>query len=496
MVCSNMTHFYNFVDGKFTEKIKNFQIKINPNNLKEDYRFSDSDFLDIVASVQAAHKAQKRWQEMGSQERKLILNRFAELILKNKDLLAQLESEDSGMPIGFSQQLCLQAHHKFLRCIEHQFESHSNCVVAADRSQSTTSLEYIISSPVGIMGIITDWQQSILTICENLAASLACANTLILHPSEFSIRSALKLAEISIEAGVPPGVINVLLARGDEFAELIVEHPAIKHIRFYGENAVGEKLYKSAAENNKRIFLSLGANNAAIVFQDCDLVEAVKNSLDLTLGFHFFGRKKINRVFIQEKILNDFKSELTSQLASRMAPQNFDNSMGPMPCAHLKSRFDAYIAQSKLDRAKVFFEGSENEVSVLFQRTQLKSDFLALPIIYEDLTNCSTLHQESLVGPILFIQSFKYAHELSKTLGSSPFANCVYIWTEDITRIYKLGSQLDVGCVYVNSLPSNQDQFSHTILKNSGLGDDGIKALFDFNLYKKLISIKTSDENS
>ncbi len=333
--------------------------------------------------------------------------------------------------------------------------------------------EYHIKTPVGLVGLILDDQQALLNICENLAAALACKNLVLLYPSESSIRISLKLAELAVEAGLPGGVLNVLLGRGKQLAENILEHPAIKYIRFYGDNELGEKLGKLAAENNKRLFMSLGANNAAIAFADCNLQSSVAEILALALRFHFYGRNKINRILVQEKILKEFKLELKNQF------DHFSLELGPLHNETEKANFGSYILHSKKDRAKVFLGDSEQSLA--------SAGYRVAPIIYEDLTNCSTLHQESLHGPILFLQSFKYAHELGKILNSGAYAYRVYIWTEDPSRKHKLVQQIEVSEIFFNSSQAVQAELAHSSLKNSGFGEEGIEALFDFNLHKKLV---------
>ena len=483
-----MKHFYNFVDGKFNEKIKNTQIKINPHSLAEDYSFADSDFLDVVSSVQSAHGAQRIWQELAADQRQALLEKFAGLITANLNALAELDAQDTGIPVADARELCAQAAQRFSKIIQSDYASQSRYQSRYQLNDQAPGREHQLKTPIGIIGIILDWQQSILQLCENLAVSLVCGNLVLLHPSEFSIQSALKLAELASQAGIPNGVLNVLLGRGDELAQSIVEHPGIKCIRFYGENALGEKLYRAAAENNKRLFMSLGANNAAIIFSDGELCKVVQEVLGLALRFHFYGRNKINRILVQEKFLPEFKAQFTAQLNGLFKDQSEDRKLelGLLPSLLHKAKFASYLAQSKKDRAKVLFGDPEQFSS----SADHLSDYRATPIVYEDLTNCSSLHQESLAGPILFIQSFKYAHELAKTLNSGSFAHRVYIWTEDASRALRLAQQIEASEIFLNSCSELQSDFSHSSLKTSGLGQEGIEAMFEFNLNKKLVHLK------
>ena len=461
-----MTSLFNFIDGRSSEGTKELLAQISPLTLKETRLFVHSDFMDVVAAVQSANKAKKKWQETSAQERKRLLKRLGELIQEHFDLFIQYECEDSGIPLEASRKLCKKAVENYQECIE--FEKRFDL----KSRQSVTQFQ--LSSPVGVVGIVTDWQQSFLVILENLAISLTCANLVILNPSEFGMRSALKLAELAVLAQIPAGVFNVLLGRGESLAVHLVEHPGIKHVRFYGENSVGEKLHKLAAENQKRMTSVMGVNNTAIVFSDSNLKESIDKILELGCEFHLYGRNRINRILVQEKILEAFKLEFGEQLAGLNK-----SVIGPLPSVQLTQQFESYLAQSKIDRAKVYLSmslNSENQVPLT---------------IYEDLTNCSTLHQQDLIGPILFLQSFKYAVDLAKVLNSGTYASTAYIWTNDIVRIHKISQQLELARIFFNPRAAlvNEDSLYSTILKQSGLGSDGREALFDFNLNTRTVQI-------
>ncbi len=463
-----MNSLFNFIDGTSSDRALKTLKQICPFSLKEKASFVQSDFLDVVASVQAANKAKKKWQETSLGERREILKKLAHLIQTHLHLFATYESEDSGIPLTASSELCAQALKVFLKAIDFN--------ASLELASGSKEVQYQIHSPVGILGIMTDWQQSFAVILKNLAVSLACSNLVILYPSEFGMRSALKLAELAIQAGVHPGVFNVLTGRGEELANHLVEHPGIKYLRFYGNNNLGEKLYLLAAENQKRMATYLGVNNTGVIFSDCDLRSAIQSVLKLGTQFHLYGRNRINRILVQEKILDDFKKEFNLQLAEIKT-----SLMGPLPNAELKTQFDSYLDQSKKDRAKIYFNLEVN-----------RDSYEAPLTIYEDLTNCSTLHQQDLIGPILFFQSFKYAVDLPKVLNSGVYASTIYVWTKDLVRIQKISQQLDVAKLFFNpKLRSNADLTS-TNLKQSGFGKNGLSALFDFNLNSKFVQIGES----
>ena len=412
--------------------------------------------MDVVASVQSANKAQKKWQELSTQERVLLLQKWIVLIEKELELLVQFDHEDSGISLESSKILCANAIQQFKSFLNYSPK------IQADATH------FQVLSPVGIVGLITDWQQSFLILLENLAASLCCGNLVIIYPSEFAMRSALKITELSVEAGIPAGVLGVLLGRGEELAIHLCEHPGIKHLRFYGDNALGEKLHKIAVENQKRIVSYMGVNNAAIVFSDAEARASVQTILELSFNFHLHGRNRVNRVLIQEKFLNEFKTEFDLQI------EKLDSEkIGPLPDPSLKEKFAAYLEQSKKDRAKIHTS---------------KSGSVPLTV-YDDLTNCSTLHQQNLSGPILFLQSFKYAADLPKVLNSGSFAYRAYVWTNDLARIHKLSQQLEVSQILFNPKEFAEPNLSSENLKQSGYGHNGMQSLFEFNLNRRVISL-------
>lgn len=467
-----MTTLHNFINGNLSERSAEHLIQFCPHTGKEIRNFVNSDFLDVVASVQAANKAQKKWQELPRQERILVLRHFAYLISENIELFSKMESEDLGIPLEAARKICQRALLNCHQCL--------NLNLGLGFQSQNLNMQFQLNSPVGIVGIMTDWQRPFAVILENLAASLACGNLIILYPCEFSIRSTLKLAELAIQAQIPAGVFNVLIGRGEDLAIHIAEHPGIKYLRFYGENTLGEKIHKLAAENQKRIFLSLGANNVAILFADSQLETSVQKILALGLEFHLYGRNRINRILVQEKFLAEFKVEFKSQIEALVDQDMLSAKIGPLPNKLLKNRFETYIEQSKKDRAKVYFS----------QTITSASESCHVPLtIYEDLTNCSTLHQQDLVGPILFLQSFKYFTDLPKILNSGAYAGSAYVWTKDLSRIHKIAQQLEVSKIIFNSDSFGAEIFSSISLKQSGLGQNGLEGLMEFNLNRKLIQI-------
>ncbi len=465
-----MKHFYNFINGQLSEKTKKSASKLSPHEHVEQFTYSNSDFLDIVLSVQSAHLAQKKWQETSFENRRQILKNFASLISESVQELAQMAEDDSGIPFEDAKKLLQLGHQRFLSLIQNDPVGQSFYNAKAG--------EYHVYGPVGIVGVIIGPEQAALHLLENLGVSLSCANLVILNPHESCIRISLKLAELASAAGLPAGVFNVILGQGEELSQNMVEHPGIKYLRFYGTNALGEKLSKIAAENNKRLFMSLGANNAAIVFSDSNLVQVVQQVLSLGLRFHFYGRNKINRVLIQEKYLLEFKAEFKKQF-EQLNFKMGNSKLGPLSTSDEKIQFEFYQSQSKQDRAKVFIGDLGLDHSA--------KGFYVEPIIFEDLTNCSTLHQENLVGPIIFLQSFKYAHELGKILNSGAFAHRAYIWTDDQVRFQKIIQQIDSSEIFLNWQSPEQSELSHSTLKSSGLGSEGLEAMFEFNLQKKLV---------
>lgn len=449
-----MKSYLNFIDGRASERANKLQPQLSPHAANQSFSFAQADFMDVVACVQSAHKAQKKWQETALAERIQILIALKLLIVRHIEVFIQFEHEDSGIPIEAARKLCEEALKKLTAVLDYT------------PPLSAQGASFQVVSPLGIIGLITDWQQSMVVVLENLSASLLCANLVILYPSEFAIRSVLKIAELASEAGLPNGVFNVLLGRGDGVSVDLCEHPGIKHLRFYGDNITGEKLHKIAAENNKRLTSYMGVNNAAVVFADADIKASTQKIIELCFEFHLHGRSRINRVLVQEKILKEFKTEFDLQLAS------FDvTKVGPLPSLQLKAEFESYLDQSKKDRAKIH-------------------DTHPQLTVYDDLTNCSTLHQQNLFGPILFLQSFKYAVDLPKVLGSGAFAFRTYIWTQDLSRIHKLSAQVEVSQIFFNpgDVFISQELISEN-LKQSGYSQNGIEALFEFNLNRRLIRI-------
>ena len=462
----------NFINGRSSGRVVEKLNQQLPKTKGESPSFVNSDYMDIVAAVQAGNNAQRKWQELTTASRILLLENFGQLIEENLEVFIRFESEDQGSSPQVAKKLCLYAIQNFYKCLKFQPESQY-------LSQKNMS-QFQVHSALGLTGLILDWQQSFAVLLANLAMSLRCGNLVILQPSELSMRSSLKLAELAIQAKILDGVFNVILGRGDAISIAMLEHPGVKYLAYYGESSRGEMLHKLAAENHKRLHSFLGVHNAAIAFADCDLKGCISKILELGLELHYYGRNRINRILVQEKILKEFKQELINQIEARIEDGSLAEMIGCLPINEFNVRFINYIKKSEKDRAKILI------------RKDFKDSTQMPLVIYEDLTNCSTLYQEDLLGPILFLQSFKYAADLPKILNSGAFGGTTYIWTNDIIRSHKLGGQIDSSRIIFNFKTLELEEFASQNIKQSGTGMNGIAALFDFNINRKSISIQST----
>jgi acyl-CoA reductase-like NAD-dependent aldehyde dehydrogenase len=316
--------------------------------------------------------------------------------------------------------------------------------------------------PGNVSAIILPWSDPVFSLCRKLAPALAVGGPVICKPSHLSPSAALRIAELCIEAGLPPGVFNVVCGKREELGSALLEHPGVTLVSFTGTTEAGQKVYAKAAEGFKKVQLSLGGRNPVCVFNDVDLESTAQVVADIMFNFHRLMPERGSRLFVQETIYKQFLEAL--KVASLKL------TTGPLPDESARIRFLAACSQAGSEKGKALFEPVE----------PAKKGFHVSPQAFVDLTLCSTLQQEEIPGPFASIASFKYQHDAVKHANNCPMGYSAYLFMKDEEKALKVAQKVEASRVYINTRAKRVIDAETYPVKQSGFGGDGPEALLDF----------------
>ncbi|HMC22724.1 MAG TPA: aldehyde dehydrogenase family protein, partial [Thermoanaerobaculia bacterium] len=337
-----MQRLANFIDGKFASpKSGKYLDDINPASEEVIAAIPDSDREDVDDAVRASRLAFRDWSRAAAADRSKILLKLADLIEKNFDELARLESADNGKPISLARRLdiprAIANFQFFATAILHQS--------SAAHLTDSTALNYTLRQPLGVAGLISPWNLPLYLLSWKIAPAIAAGNTCVAKPSEMTPMTASRLAELAVEAGIPPGVINIVHGLGPKAGAAIAEHRDIPVLSFTGGTATGAKVAAAAAPLFKKVSLELGGKNPTIIFADADLDEAIPTSLRAA----FWNQGEIclcgSRVFVERRILNKVVDGFVQGAKSLRIgdPQEEDTQIGALISAQHVEKVMGYI---------------------------------------------------------------------------------------------------------------------------------------------------------
>lgn len=450
---------------------------INPATEEVISEVAEAGEKDIERAVQAARQAFEAgpWPRMKASEREKILRRLAALIDRHKEELATLETLDSGKPIQNARKIDIPA----------AVEAFDYYAGWADKLTGETIpanpeyFSYTLREPLGVVGAITPWNFPLCMAAQKVAPALAVGNTVILKPAEQTPLTALKLAELSAEAGLPEGVLNVVPGFGPTAGAALVRHPGVDGVSFTGEYVTGQEIMRDAAATLKRISFELGGKSPNIIFADADLDEAAEFACD---GI-FFNQGEVccagSRLFVDERIKEPFTEALLEKARSWQPgdPLSPDTEMGALVSEEQFKKVLRYIELGEKEGARPLLDG----------RKEKTKGYFVGPTVFDQVTNEMRIAQEEIFGPVLAEISFHDFDEVLKQANHSFYGLAAAIWTRDIQKAHRAAQALKVGTVWVNCFGA----FNHAVpfggYKMSGFGREGGIHTFDF--YTQLKSV-------
>lgn len=454
-----------FIDGKWVKPNSGkYFDSINPSTEEKLAEIAHADAKDVDKAVKAARKAYETvWSKLPAQERGKYLYRIARMIQERAREFAVIETLDGGKAIRESRDVDvpLAANHFFY---------YAGWADKLEYAYPNRKIE-----PLGVAGQIIPWNFPLLMAAWKIAPALAAGNTVVLKPAETTSLTALKLAEIIQEAGVPAGVVNIITGHGDTGAE-IVNHPDINKIAFTGSTNVGKIIQKAIAHTDKRATLELGGKSANIIFEDAPIDQAVEGIVN---GI-FFNQGHVccagSRLFVQEGVAE----EVIRKLKDRLDHLYIGNPMDK------NTDIGAINSKEQLDIIKRYVKIGKNEGNEVYESSCAMPDkgYFCRPTLILDVAQSSTLVQEEIFGPVLTIQTFRTVDEVIQKANNTPYGLAAGVWTDKGSKIFNLTSKLRAGVIWANTYNKFDPTSPFGGYKESGFGREG--GLHGLEAYLKL----------
>ncbi len=467
-----------FINGNWVDSVsgKTFDT-LNPATEEVITSVAEGDSADIDLAVAAARKAFEDgpWNKLDARDRGRILFEIANLIEKNKDELALLETRDNGKPISETKNADLPlAIDCFLYYAGWADKIHGETIPVRGKF-----FNYTMREPVGVVGQIIPWNFPLLMAAWKIAPALACGNTIVLKPAEQTPLTALRLGEICQEAGLPDGVLNIVPGYGPTAGAALAEHMDVDKIAFTGADTTGRIIMQAASKNLKRISLELGGKSPNIVFADADIDSAVAGAMT---GI-FFNQGEVccagSRLFLEKSIHEEFIDKLSSK-ASGMRVGNPEDAGTQMGAQVSKAQFDkilGYIDTGKQEGAKLVTGG---------ERCGERGYFIK-PTIFDTVDNNMKIAREEIFGPVVSAITFDDVSEVVRQSNLSIYGLAAAVWTSDIKKAHRLARDLKAGTIWINTYNALDTASPFGGFKQSGFGRElGVHAL---ELYTQVKSV-------
>jgi acyl-CoA reductase-like NAD-dependent aldehyde dehydrogenase len=459
-----------FIGGEWTDaKSGKVFATINPANEETIVEVAEADAADVDLAVAAAKDALGgKWSSWPASRRQDALFRLGQLIQERSAELAALESADAGKTAFDAGKVEVPLAGEVFKYFAGWATKHHG-----QTSSDSRSLKYTLREPVGVCGAIIPWNFPLLMAAWKVAPALAMGNTVVLKPAEQTPLTALKLAELAAEVGIPPGVLNVVPGYGPTAGQALVEHKDVNKIAFTGSGEVGKLVMQGAAKTLKRVSLELGGKSPNIVFADADLKAAIKGALT---GI-FYNKGEVcaagSRLFVERAVYDDVLAGLEGAVAKMTVglPTDEKTRMGPVSSAEQLEKVMTYIGKGKDDGARLLAGGERVDVH--------GKGFFVQPTIFADVDNNMAIAQDEIFGPVLAVIPFDDDADAIAQANAVRYGLAAAVWTRDIKRALKAAAQVKAGTVWVNTYNLYDPSLPFGGFKESGFGRDLGEAALD-----------------
>uniref|UniRef100_A0A0N5BB12 Aldedh domain-containing protein n=1 Tax=Strongyloides papillosus TaxID=174720 RepID=A0A0N5BB12_STREA len=478
-----------FINNEFVDGVnkKTFDT-INPSNNEVICSVAEAEAEDVdraVAAARAAFKLGSEWRRMDASKRGILLNKWADLIERDKTLLASLESLDNGKAYKVAYTVDLPLGIATIRYYAGWADKNSGQVIPVDGDFFT----YTRHEAVGVCGAITPWNFPVFVALLKIAPAVATGNTVVLKVSEETPLTALHLAALIKEAGFPSGVVNVISGFGLKAGEALVKHPDVDKVAFTGSTAVGKLIMEFAAKSNlKKVTLELGGKSPNIIFDDVNIDEAVVQAVEGVM----FNQGQVciaaSRTFVHAKIYDEFIRKAKNYVEAKKIGCPFDPTVdqGPQISTKQMKTILSYIESGKSQGAKLITGG---------ERFGEKGCFIE-PTIFADVTNEMKIAREEIFGPVMAIFKFEDEKDLVEIANDTIYGLAAGVMTNDINKALYVANSMKAGSVWVNCYAVLCPSAPFGGYKMSGIGREFGEYCLKEYTEVKTVTIKVPQKNS
>ena len=463
-----MDRVTNYIDGNLVPPANGEYLDgIEPATGRVFAEVPDSGQADIDCAAQAAARAFPAWSHLAATERSRILSRIADLIERDIEELAHLESRDTGKPVSLARSMDIP------RAVSN-FRFFATAILHTASELHTTdysALNYTLRRPRGVAGLISPWNLPLYLLSWKVAPALATGNTAVAKPSELAPMTAWKLSDICREAGLPAGVLNLVHGLGSRAGAALVSHELVRTISFTGGTVTGAEIARTAAPRFKKLTLEMGGKNPTIIFADADLEKA----LATTLRSSFSNQGQIclcgSRLLVERSVYQNFLERFVAGArALRVGdPEDPATEQGALVSAAHRDKVLRYIALAREEGGAILCGGAVPER--LPERC--RDGFFVLPTVITGLGPECRVNREEIFGPVVTVTPFSDETEAIALANSSDYGLAASLWTRDLTRAHRVAEQVACGTIWVNTWLMRDLRVPFGGMKSSGVGREG-----------------------
>jgi len=434
------------------------------------------DEQDVHAAAVAAESAFPAWRAMTGEARRALLHKVAEAIEARREEIALIECMDTGQALRFMSGAALRAAENFRFFADRAPRASDGLALPA-----TEHMNYTVRQPIGPVAVITPWNTPFMLSTWKIAPALAAGCTVVHKPAEWSPLTAMLLVEIMTEAGIPPGVVNVINGVGERTGKLLTEHPAIRATAFIGESKTGSLIMSQGAPTLKRVHLELGGKNPVVVFDDADLDRALNAVIFMIYSLNGERCTSASRLLVQRSIYKAFIERVAERVVRLKVGHPLDpaTEVGPLIHSRHLDKVLSYFRIAQEEGAQIRVGGCRVE--------SLKPGIYVEPTLFVGATNSMRVAREEIFGPVLTAIPFDDEAEALRIANATPYGLTAYVWTADAGRALRMAHRVDAGMVWVNSENNRHLPAPFGGMKASGIGRDGGDYSFDFYMETKNI---------
>jgi aldehyde dehydrogenase (NAD+) len=469
-----------FIGGEWRDSVSGKAFPtINPATGESICQVAEADKADVDLAVKAARKALESgpWNRMDAADRGRLLFKLADLVEKNAEDLATLESLNAGKTISDARG-DMQGVVNTLR----YYAGWADKIEGRTVPVRGNFLSYTLRQPVGVVGQIIPWNFPLLMLAWKWGPALACGNTVVLKPAEQTPLTALRVGELAAEAGFPPGVVNIVNGFGETTGAALVVHPGVDKIAFTGHVDTAKIIQKAAADTLKRTTFELGGKSPNVIFADADMDEAVAGAFH---AIYFHGGQCCtagSRLFVEDKIHQDFVERLAEKAKQRKVGDPLDPSTEQGP----------QVSQEQMDKILGYVQLGEKQGARLMTGGQRigEKGFFVEPTIFDNVKDDMAIAKDEIFGPVVSVLPFKKVDEVIQRSNSTYYGLAAAIWTKDLDKAHRFAREVKAGTVWVNCYHIVDATTPFGGFKMSGQGRENGEAALEHYTELKTVTIK------